>query len=189
MSLTLDLSEFTPRMEQYLQITKKTEADALNKKALDVAYRAASATPVATASSVRASLMRDPHLLAALTSLHVRATGRGILKSPLFKEEMEKLIKHRMGSKKYLRSGWAPVIEAFGGTFRGGASAKGIRSYARRATAVGLLAEIVWVTDQPNEAKAEGAEKIADQALQDAIDFVANDMAEYIEDRIARMIS
>lgn len=193
MSLELDLSKFTPQMELYVQVCKSSEAEALNKKAADVAYRAAQFTPVATAQSIKASLNKDAHLLAALTSIRLKQTGRGILPKPQFRQAMGRFVKYRMGAKKYLRSGWAPLIEFFGRTFRGGASGAGTKaffkktqSHGMRATPVMLVAELTWVTEQPTQSKADGAEAIAFTALQKAVDYVAEDMGTYIERQIAK---
>jgi hypothetical protein len=131
--------------------------------------------------------MRDKHLLAALTSLRLKKEGKGALKSPQFAEAMAEKLSDRIAGAAYLRSGWAPAIEALGGKFRGDASTRGILGYAEKATGGTLRATIVHITEQPNSRKQASAEKIADAALQKAADKQVEDMEKYISRKLSEV--
>lgn len=179
------LREFGEALYVYEKATKKDTVEILNRAALQIAYRAAQFTPVAEAGEIRAQLFRDPHLVAALTSLSLKKRGVGVIAGPLFEKEMQRFVTRRVGSKRYLRSGWAPAIIALGGTFRGSKLSRGIDGYANRATPVLLLAEIAATLDEANEEKAEGAERVGEKALIEAVEFVTEDMTNYANDKLA----
>lgn len=187
-AVTFDQRQWKRAIRFYQEESKKGEAETLNHAGSNLAYRAAQFTPVTSNASIRASLTGDQHLLAALTSIHLRHSGVGILKSPAFKEAMAALVKSRQGAKKYLRASWAPIVRAFNKKFRGGVNAKtesayakqtGIESSARPASPSHLVALMKWVNKQPNSHKAEGAEKIAEKALSQAFTFVIRDLLAY----------
>lgn len=203
MSLELDLSEFIPAMELYVNVSKKASSESLNKKSIDIAKTAMAFTPFATPTTIKQSLTSDPHLLAALTSIHL---GKGnILPSPRFKQAMIAFEKSRQQGIKYLRSGFIPIVEALGSVVRGGkesrapgkasyasekstalfASKSGVHSYANVATPIRLETVLVWVTDQKTDAKKESAEEIAMKALQMSIDYQWEvDLPRYLESRL-----
>lgn len=183
---TSALNSFADALYQYERATKKDCVEILNRAALNIAYRAAQFTPVAEAADVRSQLFRDSHLVAALTSLSLKKRGIGRLPSPEFEREMKKFVTRRVGSRRYLRSGWAPAIVALGGSFKGSRLVKGIDGYGDRATAVSLLAEIAAIIDEPTDGKVEGAETIGEKALNEAVEFVTEDLLSYAQERLAR---
>jgi len=195
-----DLRQFDEAIFYRLETTDKALPEIINTAARNSAYRAAQFTPVATDATIRQSLTSNPHLLAALTSRYLAATGQGRLPAPQFKAAMQAYMRAKFGTKKYLRSGWAPCIRAMGGNFRGGVNQKaedayakrsgrksGIHSSGRRATRMRLAALLIWITDQPTEAKAKSAEAIAFRALQKGIDFVADDMIKHAQEKLAKL--
>lgn len=170
-----NLPQFSAALREYKEATGKDEVEILNRAGRNVAFRAASFTPKATASRIRADLMKDPHLRYALTSLYLRKRGRGILKKPEFRQEVKKLIARRIASRAYLRSGWAPAVIALGGSFRGKKSDKG---WAKKASVLNLITEIANTVP--------GIDKVGVKALNEAIDFVAKDMLGYAQDLLAK---
>lgn len=194
-----DLRQFEEAIFYRLETTDKALPEIINTAARNAAYRAAQFTPVATDATIRASLAK-PHLLAALTSRHLRRAGIGKLPPGEFRAAMQAYLRAKLGTKKYLRSGWAPCIRAMGGNFRGGVNQKsedaygkksgrksGIHSTGRRATRMRLAALLIWITDQPTDAKASSAEAIAFTALQKGIDFVADDMIRHAQEKLAKL--
>lgn len=180
------LNGFAEALYQYEAATGKDSADILNRAALNVAYRAAQFTPVATAAEIKSGLSGNEKMLAALTSISLRKRGIGVVSAPGFQKEMQNYLTRRVGSRRYLRSGWAPAIIALGGSFRGSKLSRGVDGYADKATPLQLLAEIGVIIDEAHAGKVEGAEKIGEKALVEAIDFVAEDMIEYSQDRLAK---
>lgn len=194
-----DLRQFDEAIFYRMETTDKALPEIINTAARNAAYRAAQFTPVATDATIRQSLSK-PHLLAALTSRYLAAHGQGRLPPGQFKAAMEAYERAKLGTKKYLRSGWAPCIRAMGGGFRGGVNQKaedaytkksgrksGIHSSGRRATRFRLAALLIWITDQPTDAKRASAEKIAFTALQKGIDFVADDMIRHAQEKLAKL--
>jgi hypothetical protein len=172
-----NLPEFRRALLEYQQATLKDGAEILNRAGRNVAFRAASFTPISTAAKIRADLNKDPHLKYALTSLFLRKKGRGILKSPQFREAVRKFIARRVASRGYLRSGWAPAIEALGGSYRGRKVGKG-HGWARKASMTHLVTEI--------SNTVPGIDEMGVEALNEAIDFVAADMLEYAQGLLAK---
>lgn len=177
-SAKVDVSQFLLALRAYKAATKKDCADVLNRAARNVAFRAAGATPKGSAGRIRASLMRDPRLRYALTSLALKKRGIGRLPSPQFQRAVDAFISRRASSANYLRAGWAKAIQDMGGSFRG-AKFRGAGGFANKAVVTKLIAELVNTTIHENAASLRGAELIGSQALQKAISFVAADMIQY----------
>jgi hypothetical protein len=184
--IQLDTREFEQALRDYEKATQKDMADILNRAARNVAYRAAQNTPVANKAEIKSYLFRDEKLRYALTSIALRKKGVGVLKSPQFKKAVERFVAHRLGSSRYLRAMWKPAIEKFGGTFRGAAPKGGNEGYGIKAVdnIAEIFAEIGAIISQPDEKHAAGAEDIGLKALQDAVDFVAEDLLEYAEKKM-----
>jgi hypothetical protein len=177
-NIQFNISEFVGALRAYKIASQKDGADVLNHAIRNVAYRAAEFTPVASVAKIRSSLMADPHLRYALTSIALKKRGVGMLKSPEFAKEVERFVSRRVSSARYLRAAYAEAIIRLGGTFKG-SRFKGASGFANPATVGRLIAEIVAITSQPDAGHAQSAEDIGIKALQKAVDFVANDMLVY----------
>jgi hypothetical protein len=177
-TLKIDTSRFRFALRAYKAATQKDEAEILNRSARNVAFRAASFTPKGSAARIRRSLMADPHLRFALTSMALKKRGIGFLKSPGFAKEVSRLVSRRASSAGYLRAGWANAIQQLGGSFRG-AKFKGAGGFANKASVGKLIAEIVNTTTHATAASVNGAELIGAKALQAALAYVAEDMIAY----------
>lgn len=171
-----NLPEFRTALLEYQNATGKDGVTILNRAGRNVAFRAASFTPKALASRIRADLNKDPHLVYALTSLALKKRGVGILKKPQFRAEVRKFINRRIASAGFLRAGWAPAIEALGGSFRG--KKMGDHGWASKASITHLITEIANTVP--------GIDKMGVRALNEAIDFVADDMLSYAHDLLAK---
>lgn len=185
MGLSLNTDEFESALDAYEQATGKDSVEILNRAGLNVAYRAAQFTPVADAADIRSGLLSDPHLVYALTALSLKKRGIGKLPAPEFQAAVAAFIAQRVASRRYLRSGWFDAIRDLGGTVRGD-EFKGSHGFANKATVINLLTEIAWILDEANGVKAESAEDIGAKALQEALDFVAADMLEYAQEKLAK---
>lgn len=174
----VDTTDFRAALRAYKIATKKDMVDVLNRAARNVAFRAASFTPKGNRNRIMRDLYKDPHLRYALTSLALRKTGVGILKSPQFQKEVDRFVARRAISAGYLRSGWAKAIQDLGGTFRG-AKFKGASGYGDKATINKLIALVVNNTQHATPAGVQGAELIGNEAMQKAVAFVAEDMMDY----------
>lgn len=186
MGFKLDTSEFESALNSYREATGKDAKDILNKAALNFAYRAAQFTVVETAAQIQSDLLKDPKILYALVSLSLRKRGIGTLAPAEFQKEVAAFIQRRKGSARYLRVGWAQAIIDLGGSFRGSRLERGSHSFANPATVADLLATVAWIVDETNEHKAETAEDKVWPVLQEALDFVADDMQTYANEKLAK---
>lgn len=188
------MGAFQRQLETYAAVSTKVTAEAVTKKAKDTAMWAAKLTPKLSQGAIKADLHRDAHLLAALTSLSLKKRGKGILGKGKFREEMKALEAGRKAGAAYMVAGWGPAIEQLGGKWikgkkgtHGGASAKMVHSYGKKATGRDPVALIVWITDQDTDRKREGAEKVAGKALEAAIDYQIKDMDTYINRKLSEV--
>lgn len=157
----------------------------LNKAALNIAFRASSFTPKGNAAKIRAGLMSDPHLRYALTAIALKKKGIGILKKPQFAQAVASFVSRRASSANYLRAAYANAIQQLGGNFRGSIFKGAREGFANKAEVGKLLAQIIAILEQPDEKHARSAETIGIDALQKAIDFVADDMLAYAKQKLA----
>lgn len=181
----VNLNKFVFALRAKKAACQHTMPEILNKALLNVGYRAASFSPKATAAQIRTGLMRDPHLRYALTSIALKKRGVGILKSPAFRKEVERFVSRRASSAGYLRSAYAKAIEQLGGTFRGAKMRGTSAGFANKAHVGRLIAEMVAILEQPDARHAQGAERIGLEAIQKAINFVADDMLDYAQRKLA----
>lgn len=180
------LRNFEEALDLYMTTTKKDMSEVLNKQALNVAYRAAQFTSFAERGAILRALKVDPHLAYALTSLSLKKRGIGKLPKGQFQAEVDAFIQRRISSSRYLRTGWAPAIIALGGTFKGIKTERGADGYADKSTPAKLLAIIANVIKEPNEAQAYRAENALFPALEEAVNFVAEDMVKHAQEKLAK---
>ncbi len=191
LTIKLDLPRLHAAIRNKLQFTKKTEAQVINKVALNIAYRAGSFVPKVTAGQVTANL-RAGNLLPKLASLACnRKYGKGGWTKQQHLEAMEGILKKRRRGVNAIRAGWAPAIQALGGTFRGAKLLPGSTAsegYGIRALPEYLQATLVnTVVTDVHRVNPMGAGEIpaAVRALERAVEFVTDDMEGYIADKIA----
>ena len=173
----VDTRELSKALRQYEAATKKEIPEILNRAARNIAYRAASYTPVAKPSRIRRDLERDPHLAFALTSIQLKKRGIGILEKPDFALAVKRFISHREAGSGFIRSGWAESIIALGGSFRGKRIGRG-HGWAKKANLMRYIAEIANTVP--------GVDKIGKKALQEAVDFVSADMINYAQKKLQK---
>lgn len=182
MSFSVDLREFNEAIDLREKRGTKTLVAITNKALLNVAYKSAQFTEVTGVAKINEDL-RKPGLLAKLTAIRLR--GR---KVPDFAAEMERTRNIRLSSVRYLRSGFAPIVRALGGTFRGRESVKlntGIHSTGH----TGNTPQFTWIIDEPHEGKAASAEAKVFPSIQRAIDFVSRDMINHDIDAMNKALA
>lgn len=174
----IDTRQFEKAILEYQKATKKEIPEILNRAGRDVAFRAAGKTPKASQAVIRADLLRDPHLVYALTSLKLKREGKGILPSPKFSEEVNKFIALRKSSSGFLRSGWATAIEKLGGHYRGMRTKK-VHGWAKKASIVRFVTEIANTVP--------GIGKVGEKALAEAVNSVSRDKLSWARKRLAKI--
>jgi hypothetical protein len=165
--------EFAKTMRQYIQLSKKETAEALNKKAKDVlrgnrdgGFQGVMAlTPKADAAKIEADLRRDGLVYWKL----VKKRG---LKRAAIEKKAEQIIKARIRGIGYIRAGWFKAARRFGA--KGGKTRKGWASAGYGVKAKPNKTEALFVN------KATGAVQVSGPALARAIESVRQDMMKYI---------
>ncbi len=189
----VNLREFDEAIKLREKTCSKTLTEIQNRALRNVAYRSAEFTEITAAAQVSADL-KAPGLLAKITAIRLRG-----VKVKDFAAEMEKTRQMRLRSIRYLRSGFAPIIRALGGKFRGGRSAKaeegfrsaqsGIHSTSKLSSGGSQPAEFTWIIDEPTGEKAGSAEKKVSPAIQQAVDFVARDMINHAIEKMNKALA
>jgi hypothetical protein len=188
MTMEVDLSKFRAALVAVKNQTKKPEADIVNRAMRDVAFRSASFTPKATASSVRAALTnQNVSLLASLAAIACNKKF-GVKKwtRVQHKEMMGRVLTRRKAGLGALRAGWIPAIQALGGSYRGaklraGSASKGTAKKATINNLFGTIKNTVITKNYKGEEQGVGSINIAVDALGKAIRFVINDRQTYLD--------
>ena len=188
MTMQVDLSKFRAALVAVKNQTKKPEADIVNRAMRDVAFRSASFTPKATASSVRAALTnQNVSLLASLAAIACnKKFGVKKWSRVQHKEMMGRVLTRRKAGLGALRAGWIPAIQALGGSYRGaklraGSASKGTAKKATINNLFGTIKNTVITKNYKGEEQGVGSINIAVDALGKAIRFVINDRQTYLD--------
>ncbi len=199
MSVTVkctNLRQFSAALREVQRVTKKDEADIVNKALKDVAFRAASFTPKTSQQRVVQQLESNG-LLPALASINLNnRIGKNPPKGPKLwgrmqhAQEMLRILAARRRGVNAIRAGWIPAIEKFGGKFRGaklkpgGSAAQGTGVKATISRLSGFISNAVKTTSyRGGEFSAEQI-TVAVSALKRAIEFVTADRMAYARKKI-----
>jgi len=188
MTMEVDLSKFRAALVAVKNQTKKPEADIVNRAMRDVAFRSASFTPKATASSVNSALGgKSGRVLAGLAAVACnKKFGEKKWSRVQHKEMMGRVLTRRKAGLGALRAGWIPAIQALGGSYRGaklraGSAAKGTAKKATINSLFGVIKNTVVTKNYKGEEQGVGSINIAVDALGKAIRFVINDRQTYLD--------
>ena len=188
MTMQVDLSKFRAALVAVKNQTKKPEADIVNRAMRDVAFRSASFTPKATASSINSALGgKTGRVLAGLAAVACnKKFGVKKWSRVEHKEMMVKILKRRKSGIGALRAGWIPAIQALGGSYRGaklasGSASKGTAKKATINNLVGVIKNAVFTRNNKGEKTGVGNIAVASDALGKAIRFVINDRQTYLD--------
>jgi hypothetical protein len=179
--LDTDVAKWEQAIDSYEAATGKDHAEVLNHAERNIGFRSAQFTPAATRARIKADLKRDGHMIYALTSKALKARGIVALKTPEFAKAVEKFLAKRVSSARYLRSAFAQGVIDLGGHWRGRRFTRGASGFGNEASPHNLVAELVAITNQPDESHAASAEQIGLDAINKAIEFVADDMQEFAD--------
>jgi len=177
----VDLSEFNRALKFVEKATGKDSLTLLNRAALHAIIGgkgvkgAMQRTPKADRAKINAV---NDKVLAGAVAKRLKAKGIKVATADEFRARVKKERRRRIRSTGYTAfAGWSNAAKAFGGKgvrgVQGGFRTKAVarHGWGRKAKPVSLTAIIA------NTAPA--AEKIGEQALQDAINDVARDLVEY----------
>jgi hypothetical protein len=188
-SIKVDLREFNKALKEYVAESKMEIADAINKKAGDIAFRAAVNTPVAKGITVK-----DVGIPKGHPFWHAIATGKtkfGVSKkgAAVKGKGNKKIANAIFASRKrhisYSRALFLHIAAELG------QKVKSIRKSSKIENAGGLKADRKGLTDKPRATlKIIGVESshapILQDALNDGIAWVIKDMAGYVGNKIAK---
>lgn len=183
-------------LREYQKVTKKTEAEIVNKTLKDVAFRASSFTPKTSAVKIRKDLAK-PGLLPALAARWLRKKKGKFTKAEL-EEAMKRIANARQRHKGAIRVGWFPAIIKLGGRIRGsrdsafshlGSAAQGGAQKASISRMTGTIWNAIFTRSGVTGTKKWGGEiALAVRALDKAIAFVARDRLRYAERKLAEKL-
>lgn len=189
--LTYDRKAFATAICKVVVVTKKAEADVVNKALKDVAFRAASFTPKSSMAKIRASFTKQSLAKYAVRTL--KAKGEPVTRKSV-KQMMRAIIKRKNSSIGALRAGWIPAIEALGGTYRGakkkpgGSAAQGKAIRAIPARLQGMIENTIMTTSRDGRHSAdEIAVSIA--GLERGIEFVRQDREGYAQRKLEQALA
>lgn len=167
--------EFRRAISQYRQATRKELPEILNRAGKNVAFRAVQFTPKASLGQIN---RHNPGRKTYLGRLHYAQSrvkkGQGI------RQDAERRHQRRRRSKGYVAAGWLKAARAFGGNPRSAQLIPGGRASRGggiKATPFRLYADLFNAS--------EGAQVVGVQPLNRALLFVARDMEQFAQRRLA----
>ncbi len=185
--IEFDTKSLRDVMQLYAKATKKDEATVINRTAKNFSIKAMMYTPKAEPGKIAGELKAlDRDIFLALVFKRMRGTskkgkallvrpkgGRGKSSRDTMAIAMQKFIKHRMNTSKFMKRGWNKVAQQFGAAFVKvrGAYAGSKKSYGKKATEQKL--EAVF------ENAAEGSGEVTKEAVDRALQAVVSDMRDY----------
>lgn len=198
----LDTREFQSALRQYARHSKRSMAEIVNKRAINVAFIAMRKTPTARANRIERDLRKRisvpgrkgkgrPPRAALIIASGSRHAGRAKPAPGLYGAEMreavEKLVKQRQRSRGYVKSGFMKSIRDLERRTKGRAKRqpRNVQDFKRlpgegRGARAGLnpTAEVInYATD---------AVKLAGKPLQQAINADARDMRTFTAKRMQK---
>lgn len=180
--MTIDISRFQRSLREVRRVSKRSEAEIVNKALKDVAFRSASFTPKSNAAKIRGELQQNK--LAIRLAVATLKKRRGKFNSNDVKDMAARIVKARTSHVSALRAGWIPAIQKLGGNYRGaklsqsGTAADGTASKATIWRLSGFIRNSI-VTKNSKGRTSAGNITVLKQGLAKAIDFVTNDRETY----------
>lgn len=166
--------EFTRTLRQYTELTSKDVADAINKKAKDVAIRTISNTPKADPAKIESEL-RGPGRGGG--QLVYRLFNHRNMTREVAADQARRIIRARMTAVAYIKAGWYKAAQAFGA--RGGKTRAGWTRAGSGKRATATKPEAVLTN------RTIGATLVSGPALAAAVESVRADMMIYIKRKLS----
>ena len=183
----LDMRAFNAGMRRKLAVTKRAVPVVVNQASKNVCLRAIAFTPKADPKQIEAQLTQNGFVFRLLQSKSFQARlprklqgfTRGTHSRAQINEAARQLVALRRRSVAYIKAGWIRAAQAFGGATSQQVSNRSLagKGYGKRATESHPQAEGVNF--------ARGASTVGAEALQQAVNFVGKDMADYAEKKLA----
>lgn len=189
--LTFDNAEFVQALRDYMEATGKEAADVVNKKAVDVCFRAAKETPDADLAdlaqySPAKGLAGAPerkmfHAIATGNSSRGASKLGSAVKGKGNRKIATKIYNSRKRAKGYSKAIWYRIARDFGKKMRG----KFNIQHAHGTKAVpGINPTAILEADG---LQIQHIDRVMSDALETALFAEAKDMREYIERRLAKI--
>jgi len=198
--ITIDYSEMQRAMREYAKVSKADGAEIVNRFGRDVAFKAVTLTPKAEAAAIAVYAPTKPGYEGRLHFAKAAKAGakKGSDKSQVTRTKTGRVAKRQLGgpmtqaanksfgrakaSSGFIKAGWFNAIVNMGGKpgtrapkpRRGSKAGKG---YGVKATARSLIA---WIYNF-----VPGADKMGEDALQSAVNFVARSKLDYAKKKLA----
>tara|TARA_X000001382_G_scaffold64039_1_gene44324 strand:- start:290 stop:895 length:606 start_codon:yes stop_codon:yes gene_type:complete len=189
MKMELDTSEFQKALLKYIPTTKKDLPEIVNKRAINVAFKAIRFTPKANAAKIRRAMRLKTRLNAPLASLILNKLqgkyGRKGYYGAEMRAEVEEFIKGKVRGIGYLKSGWLASAQQM-------ARLAGMKVGRSRATKVfgkgkhgqAKHAKPGWTPSATIINLAEGIADVGKPALQKAINAEAREIMRHVERKL-----
>ena len=189
MKMELDTSEFQKALLKYIPTTKRDLPEIVNKRAINVAFKAIRFTPKANAAKIRRAMRLKTRLNAPLASLILNKLqgkyGRKGYYGDKMRAEVEEFIKSRVRGIGYLKSGWLASAQQM-------ARLAGMKVGRSRATKVygkgehgqARHAKPGWTPSATIINLAEGIADVGKPALQKAINAEAREIMRHVERKL-----
>ena len=195
-ALKLDFREFHRAIDLYSKVSKRDFADIINKRVVNIAYIAMRKTPAAPAKRIGNDLMRKvkgrgrkgkgrPPIVALMIASGSEKAGLKAKPKPglygvKMREEIEKVIKRRVRTRAYIKSGFLRAVRDVEPQIKGRAKRRprNVKKFSK-APGKGKAARPVLKPFGEILNYAANATKIAGPALQAAINADSKDMVKY----------
>lgn len=185
------LANFQAALSLYAKATGKDAPEIVNRAAVNLAFRAAEFTPKADMSAAIGKIRN----IYAFTNFRYTQTRRKHPKRAKMDAAVLRTIRQLNALSGFIRRGWVAAgrklkaQSGVTGTSRapaggGGKKGKGTATMAREA--VVSFAEIVNYSTSKSGSSPAALEKYGGSGLSRAVSFVANDMRQYAEKKLAQ---
>lgn len=185
-----NIKELGAALKRVMAVTKKTEAEIVNKALKDVAFRSAQYTPKTTASEIKSELKGSGVIYGLAAKSCNKKYGARTWTKPQFNDEVRLILQRRTRGVNALRAGWIPAIRKMGGTFRGanlranGTASEGLAKPATIEKLEGWIQNSVVTYSAAGKASGAGEIIVAVQAINRAVQSVIVDRLQYAEKKL-----
>lgn len=198
-----NISDFNARFREYMRKSSREPALAVNTKNFFIARGAVRATPQADKEAIK-QFATDKVLIGKMINRRRKANSEPGLRGPEMAAAIGALIKARIRSIAFLKSGWLPAIKALESVVdkkyrRGAAPAPkksvkvlgAVKGYGRKANPGWSVRSTIANTismdggDSRKEAKSKAMAKHADPALAKSVQDEIASMEKYLNGKLA----
>jgi len=187
--MDLDTREFQRALLKYIPTTKRDLPEIVNKRAVNVAFKAIRYTPKANAGKIRRKLKRQAKNKAPLAALIVNKLqgrfGRRGYYGAKMKSEVDDFIAGKVRGIGYLKSGWLAAAQHLArmAGMRVGKS-RGAKLFGDGAHGRAKVAKPGWTPTAEIINKAAGIADVGKPALQKAMNAEAREIMRHVERKL-----